>query len=464
MSRAIKERIKNLIIFILIVAGILQVGILLGYQSQWTPTNFILGLFNRPVQISDTDARKSLFMPNRLILSDGLKFCIIDKDNEIYNVLWAETQKDLDSIEKGAVSLKSSSEKWDKLIEKKGIVIDFGYPMKPELLKWLLDAAEMDMDIPDIHKIMINPDIMDPDTAVIYICDSNGKVYVSDPVIFGASQKLEEAYATVSENQGYRLYNTFRSANIDSALKAPGDILYVVSSPKYWPYNEYSCKIPAKAEKSDELAMIVLGNEKDRYNKSKNSRDMIQFEYSNNIYRLYPDGSLTYQYLGTTDSTGNEGIGSALLNAYLFVNRINQLSDSAADIVLSDIEPNRQGVFNISFDYYLNGMPVRFGSEVQSGNGVNLAHAVNITADSKRVLTCDWLLRDFIQSGKENYNDRFIDLMNTTGQSFGEMMINNVITGYFINSTDDRKIVPKMLIELKDKTIVPIEMPLEKGD
>jgi len=210
--------------------------------------------------------------------------------------------------------------------------------------------------------------------------------------------------------------------------------------------------------------MIVLGNEKDRYNKSKNSRDMIQFEYSNNIYRLYPDGSLTYQYLGTTDSTGNEGIGSALLNAYLFVNRINQLSDSAADIVLSDIEPNRQGVFNISFDYYLNGMPVRFGSEVQSGNGVNLAHAVNITADSKRVLTCDWLLRDFIQSGKENYNDRFIDLMNTTGQSFGEMMINNVITGYFINSTDDRKIVPKMLIELKDKTIVPIEMPLEKGD
>ena len=86
MSRVLKERIKNLIIFILIVAGIFQVGILLGYQSQWTPTDFIFGLF-KPLPINDTDARAKLFTPNRLILSDGEKFCVIGKDNEIYNNL-----------------------------------------------------------------------------------------------------------------------------------------------------------------------------------------------------------------------------------------------------------------------------------------------------------------------------------------------------------------------------------------
>jgi len=150
------------------------------------------------------------------------------------------------------------------------------------------------------------------------------------------------------------------------------------------------------------------------------------------------------------------------LNAYKFVSRINQLSDSAADIVLADIEQTRQGVYDISFDYYLNGMPVRFGSDVQAGNGNKLVHAISIQADSVRVLKCEWLLRDFIQSGKGNYNDRFVDLMNLTGQSFGEMKINDVLTGYFIKSTSDEKLAPSMLIELKNKTMVQIEMP--KGD
>jgi hypothetical protein len=467
MSRVLKERIKNLIISILIVMGILQVGILLGYQSQWTPTDFIFGLF-KPLQISDTDtAREKLFTPNRLILSDGVKFCIIGKDNDIYKSLWTETQNDLSNIVTGTVSLKSSSENWDKLIEKKGIIIDFSYSIKPAFLKWFLGVTEMGRDLPDIRKILINPNIEDPDTGVIYICDSDEKVYVSDTVIFRTAN-FDEAFTAISDNNGYRLYNSFRSANIDTIQGAPGDILFVNSGPRYWPYYEYNCRIPAKAEKSDELAMIVLGNEKDRYNKSKNNAEMIQFEYVNNIYRLYPDGSLTYQYLGTTVSSGKDAIGSALLNAYIFVNRINQLSDTAADIVLTDIEETNQGIFDISFDYYLKGMPVRLGTDVQvESGGKQLVHAINITADSKRVLTCEWLLRDFTQSGKHDYNDRFTELMSLTGLTFDEiktMKINNVITGYSIKSKSDEKLVPNMMIEFKDKKMVQIEMPVEKGD
>jgi hypothetical protein len=467
MSRALKERIKNIIILILVVAGILQVGILVGYQSQWTPTNFIRGLLNPPLQISisDVEARERLFTPNRLILSNGEKLCVINKADEIYENLWVKVQGELQSIVKGAVSVKSYSEIWDSLVVKKGIIIDFGYPIKPELLKWFLGEPKMNMDIPDILKILINPDIVDPNTGVIYICDSNGKVYESDTVIFGTGLNLDEEYVSVSGSGKYRLYNTFRSANIDTAQDAPGDILFVNSSPRYWTYYEYSCRIPARAMKSYEFAMIVLGNEKDRYNVSKSKTDdMIQYEY-NSIYRFYSDGCLTYQNPDTVDSSGKEGMSSALLNTYKFINRINQLSDSAADIVLTDIETDktRQGVYDISFDYYLKGMPVRFGSDVRVGNGDKLVHAVNIQADSKKVLKCEWLLRDFTQSGKNNYNDRFIDLMSLTKHSFDEkkLNINDVLTGYFIESTRNEQLAPKMLIELKDKSTVQIEMPME---
>ncbi len=465
MSRALHERIKNLIIFILIVSGILQVGILLGYQSQWTPTNFIWGLINRPPQISDEEAISRLFTPSRLILSNGVILYIIHKEDDVYQKLWDETQNDLRSLANGTVSLKSSNENWDDLILKKGIIIDVGYPMTPELLKWFLDVPKMNMDIPDILKVMINPDIMDPDTGVIYICDSNEKVYESGTFTFGPELNFENVYASVSGNERYRSYTTLKGANIADTLKAPGDILFVNSPPKYWPYYEYRDTIPERAEKDDEFARDVLGTEKDRYIISRN-RDMTQYEYGNNIYRFYADGCLTYQNLDEADTSIKEGMGSALLNAYKFIDKINQLSDSAADIMLTNIEPDKvnQGIYNISFDYYLNGMPVKFGPDVRAGNGDQLAHAINIQADGKKVLKCEWLLKDFAQSAKGNYNDRFVELMNTTKHGYDKIKINNVITGYFIKSAGDQKLMPMMLIELKDKSMVEIEMPVEKGD
>ena len=481
MSRALYERIKNLIILILVVAGILQVGILVGYQSQWTPTNFIWGLFNPPLQMSDEEVRDRLFTPSRLILSNGEKLCAVDKTDEIYGNIWKEAQNDLRSAEKGTGGLKLSGKMWDNLIVKKGIVIDIGYPMKPELLKWFLGADKMNIDTPDILKIMINPDIVDTGTGVIYICDSSKRVYESGTVVFGTGPDLEQVYASVFGNEKYRLYNTLRSANIDTAIGAAGDILFVNSGQKYWPYYEYNCKIPVKVKKSDEFARILLGNEKDRYKvinskaddmtryanssvSSSKANDMIQYEYDNNIYRYYSDGYLTYQYLDTAYSSEKEGMTGALLNAYNFIYRINQLSDSTAEIILTNIAEMRQGVYNISFDYYLNGLPARLGPDIRAGNGNKPEHAINIQADSKRILKCDWLLRDFNQTGKNNYNDRLLDVMSLAGNEFDarKMEIDDVLTGYYIESENDEKLMPKLLIELKDKTTIQIEMP--KGD
>ena len=71
MSQALKERLKNYIIIMLILTGIAQVGILFGYQNQGTPTNFIMGLFGNTGRISDNAARDMLFAPDRIIMSGG---------------------------------------------------------------------------------------------------------------------------------------------------------------------------------------------------------------------------------------------------------------------------------------------------------------------------------------------------------------------------------------------------------
>ena len=143
MSRLIRERIKTVCILILIVAGLLQVGILLGYQNQGTPISFLLGLFKEKAPISGTTAREKLFVPDALVLSDeGKSHWILDKNSVFYNDLWDEAKQGLYKIASGTAGLKASDEKWGDVVAKRGFIIDFGYMMMPELLEWFLGISE----------------------------------------------------------------------------------------------------------------------------------------------------------------------------------------------------------------------------------------------------------------------------------------------------------------------------------
>lgn len=469
MGRLMKERFKTICIFILIVAGALQVGIQWGYQNQGTPISFLSGFFSRGIQINNTVAREKLFIPDRLILSEGgLSHWIIDRDSDFYGGLWNEARHGLASIATKEVSLKASDEKWGDVAEKRGFIIDFGYTMKPELLNWFLGVIEKNQELPDVYKLMIKPDIVNENTSTFYIYSTDGKVYISEPIVYEERvNNMEDILSDVNgnEKQNYRNYHTFRGDKIDKTMGAEPDVLYVLGSPKYWPYFEFSSKPPAKGKREDELTEIVLGNDKDRYNKSYNE-NTIQFTYGSNIYRYYKDGYLTYQYLGSTETSGKVDIGKALLNAYKFVARINDLSESAADIILTGVVENPQGIFSFSFDYRLMGMPVKLEMSMKDENNKKLVHTINIQANNERVLKCEWLLRDFVQGTKRSYNDRFIDmdLMGLTGLVFDEMHIKDMRPGYYIDSTYANVLKPMLLIDMKDKTSFQIEMPIEKGD
>lgn len=466
MSRLMKERLKTICIFIFSILGLLQVGILWGYQNQGTPTSFIMRIFNGSAQISSTDARERLFIPDRLILSSGGKSrYILDEDNNFYDGLWDEAKQGLSSIASGTASLKATNEEWGKVAEKKGFIIDFGYTMTPELLKWFLGTGLEKQELPVIFKIMVKPDIIDKNMSTFYICSTDNKVYISDLIRNERTKSLDDILTAVSENEGqeYRDYYTFRGSKIDGLMGAEPDVLYVSASPSYWPYFEYSSKPPARAEKREDLAVIVLGAEKDRYGMSE-ANDTIQFTYGNNIYSYYTDGYLTYRYLGNADSSGKGEIGKALLNAYKFVARINEISEPTADIVLTSVQEKQAGVFGFSFDYRLKGMPVKVKVDMKYGNVQSLEHAINIQADSRRVLKCEWFLRDFIQNAKVGYNDRFTDVLGPTGMDYLDMKIQDMRSGYFINSSSDIVLKPMLLIKMKDESDLQIDMLPEKGD
>ena len=468
MGFSMKERLKTILILALVFTGILQVGILWVYQNEGTPTGFLLGFFGRNTQISDKVTRERLFVPDRLILSSGRQDnWLLKSGDEYFGDLWEEAKQGLYAIASGELGLRVSSEDWGDLIEKRGFIIDFGYSIKPGLLRWFLGTGDKSGDLPDIRKIMVKPDILNERVLTFYIYSSGSRVYVSEPsetggdtVVFGEVMD----YVSKESGKEFLSYDTFRGAKIDKAMGAEPDVLNVTDSPGYWKYREYSGRPPSKGEDKEELAQIVLGNEKERYNISTIDENTVQFNYGDNIYKYYSDGYFTYGYLGSPDLSGSGKFGDALHNTYKFIDGINKLAARPADIVLTSAEEIRQGIFEFSFDYRLDGLAVEVDVEKKDESGVKLVHAINITADSKRVLKCEGLLREFTKGGESYYNESFMDLAKKTGRSGLEMHIQDMRPGYYIGSTDIELLKPTLIIHMKDGSILTVKMPRrEKG-
>jgi hypothetical protein len=460
-----KERLKTISIIFLIIMGITQVGILWSYQSQGTPTGFFTGLFGLKTGqvISDKVVRERLFEPDRLILSDGSSsYWIVGDNRREYSALWNEAKNGLNKIVSGDAKLTKLEDSWGSVAEKRGALIDFGYVMNSELLAWLLGAVNPSQDIPDIRKVMINRDITNEYTSIFYIYSSDGTVYSSQPIRYDEAMNLFEVIDNVSLVS--RKYSSLAAGKIAKENDEP-DVLYAVA--QYWRYNELSL-LPAISGGSggngDELASVIIGAEKDRYNKRIISGNTIQFSYGDNIYRYYEDGYMTYRYLRDTYPSGKGQIGKALLNAYKFIAEINDRIENTGDIALTSVKSVSEGVYEFGFDYKAYGMPVRVNIDSKDVNSEKLDHAIIVQADSSRVLKCDWLLRTFAKGGQSNYNDRFIDLLESAGKFFPDLSIQDVYTCYVIDSSGKELLKPVLLIKIKGEGDLVIEMIAEKGD
>lgn len=465
MSHKLKERLKAIIIYILAITGLIQVGILWSYQNQGTPTSFLNGLFNRTPQINNQTASEKLFVPDRFILTDGSStHWVIDPANSHYKSLWDEASKELYQAVSGKVGITRTAEKWSDIIETKSFLIDFGYSLKPDLLSWFLSVDGAPKQFPDIKKMLIKPDIVDENSITLYICDDNGYVYASDPVNWGKAGELDGLLNDITDSEGrYRDYWTFSGTNIGEGMDEP-DAIYVIGAPKYWPYFNISMSTYAALNNEDELAGMILGYEKDRYSKSRDDSNTIEFGYGSNIYRYYTDSYLTYRYLGSTEYTEKKGVGEALINAYKLIARIQSALKMSSDIRLTGIDENSDGSCTFGFDYRLNGMPVKVSVGSKDAGGAKLEHAISITADSKRVLECDWLLREFAQGKNANYNDRFMDLLDFNGINFTDLSIRDIAAGYFVGSTDEGTLEPALIVRQKNKDDLLLNMVPETGD
>lgn len=465
MSRELKERLKAVLIFVLVITGLLQVGILWSYQNQGTPFSFLSTFFSKDIQVSNQAIREKLFIPGRLAISNGGNdYWILSDDHAHYWKFFNEVTAGLSKILTGNVELKATDEKWEDIITRRGIIVDFGFSMEPGLLGWFLGTGSPVQDIPRFSKLVVKKDIVREDTGTFYIRGDDGAVYSTPQIRYEQAVNLQNVIIKLEEGSKskYRKYKTLAGSRLNKPDDEP-DVFYVVSSPRYWPYKILSAHLPAAAENEEALAKAILGEEEGRYNKYTYNDDMIQYTYGSNIYRYYSDGYLTYRYLGSADTSGTRA-GEALMNAYKFIAGADMLKGPDTEIILSSVERKAGGIYEFGFDYQVDGLTVRTEYDMKDGSGRKLEHAIRILADGRRVLECDWLIRSFRVENTRKYNDRLLELMAKEGILWRNLNISDIDTGYYIRSSQDTVLEPALIITANERFRVYLDMVAEEGE
>ncbi len=480
-----KEKVKSIILVILILTSLVQVGILWVYQSHRFPFSFFSTVFGRNSIEDNTDieqkARKEVLIPYRIIVSNGNNVHWLLKENEeIFHILWDEGLEYVKrALSEGGGQIVDFNI-WDKLVVSKSFAFEFKKGIKSNLVKWFLNIpiASYAEHSESIRKIMILPDEDINKNNTLYILTNKNLYKYILP--FQKNNMSKEEYGKIVSrlelDRNLIKYNIITGIDPNRQLpfKIPSDVLCVIKGPQYKNYASVTYSFGGKAFNIEEKAEIILGNEKESYDRYIIDRyDTLVFKNLNNTYRLYSDGMLEYKYTPGAAEQDKGDIGSAFKKAYIFINRIkNYLLDSDATIYLTNIKEDNPNYYEFVFNYMVDGYPVCIDYKLKymDNDGGNLKNAITIKVDSKRIIECDWLLISIDKNKDEKeYNVYFQYMLDEISKKYGkqkysDFAIENTMVAYLIDSGYRRKTDPVWIIEKPDDSYYYVPIIQKKDD
>ena len=133
-----------------------------------------------------------------------------------------------------------------------------------------------------------------------------------------------------------------------------------------------------------------------------------------------------------------------------------------------------KGYYEFTFDYILNNTPVFINYNSKSQDKALINNAVTITANSKRVINCWWLIKKFTQGNEtgQYYVDfsSFISLLDNMFQdneslNFKNFSIEDISVSYEVKSgSENQSLEPVWVITTKNNDYYAIPMRKKKGD
>lgn len=429
----VKEFFKTTILTLVIFLSIAQIGMLWSYQNYGIPFRFFQDMFGTKIVNSFITIKKhkeDFIMPKRIVVSNKLEqsYWSITEENEIYKLMWKEARSYLirilnySDLQSGIEVISKNI--WGELLKEQIIMYEFEARYDQNTFRTLLNLAESNSEKPKgLYKIIISPDDrserkgdnnsnnIDNDKIYMYILDKHDLYKVK--LNIGYKNKPKSwynyivRYCTEKKLKKYKLANKYFSDEAIDLFNVKDDVLISLKEDEGKKINSVEIQIPSKVTNINSMSKEVLGNELEKYVTYISNDKSIIFQNLNSNYKISKNGCLNYRLKGGGRKTDKGSESIALEKALDFLEKMKKIiSITDAKIVLSNIKEDYNS-FNFEFDYKVAGLPVLLQDKYK------IKKAINIKANEKSVLECEWIIRSFkIQENYKLYNEFFITLIN----------------------------------------------------
>ena len=475
MRKDKKERIKNRILIILIVASVIQLGIHWNMQTQGLPFHFIGGIFatnGRTTNLDVESLREQYFSPKAIMVSISTSYWKLDERDPQFEKIWGDIRDNyLPSIVKQKPDKVLPKEEWAAITGGRCIRIDLDTIWPSEIIYWLAEAKPFDnKGFEGIKSIVITPQ-QDVNESVNTVFIFDEKQIYQYQVDIKNVYLAKRYYTNLADEISTRNKPTLRLLSLVSNFTSDKDIFVALNDGNGSAFSAINTRIPDEIvlnrdniENYNIQGNILLDQKESLSASYTDYSGYVMFTDTENLYRLYDDGFLEYKYIPSI-SSNQDNISAAFKHAVTFLEQRRHLVGEAQIFLKSISKENNY--YKMEFDYKLEGVPIYYTENRE----YEISSPITIKANSERILECRWVIRYFTQFDKSiNYNMNFADLLNKQILSaYPEILeskdrfFKRIEPGYIfeLNDSDSVLLAPNWIISTDSKNyIIPL---LRKG-
>lgn len=486
MKRIRIESIKSLLLIVLVVLSLIQVGILWYYQNHRLPISFLSTLYTMLNQKSPPDLsnlKEEAILPASIIVSDeyGASRWVLYSENAHFRELGIEAYSYIQNVLSNDFNQKPEklpADLWNSI--SRPFIFEMGSSMDIDTIKFLsnLKKTASPNAPPGISRMIVDPWSDQNGRNTLYFLFDNVIYKYTVPFIKNGfnADSYEKLLTSLAKDKNNVNYNFYKDIDPYRGLGYPikPDAPIVVKEPYktvipgisgYVPdnlvlkYNENGDPNPSL------IAKTLLGDDLKNYDQPEtDSHGTVTLKNANNIYKQHKNGLMEYTYWSQSPVDDRGDLKLALEKVFEFIYEKQELMSKAKNyrlVLKSESLAQDKKAYEFKFDYIVKGIPVVTVGTASNGSK-QIQSAVSIQANSKGVVGCRWLVRNFkVQDAQKahNYNlsfDKFLvnyksaynELKGSKGISITE--IRRVYIGS--DQPEEHMLPPAWSLKMEDQT------------
>lgn len=451
-----KNKITNLVIFLLIAAAVFQTGEL--WLGNTYSHNFFYSLFTSARRNSGTtEDIYEIIEPEKTVVGYGnKKFNMLYSNSENNSIIDLSEQIIKDALINGKYSALEELN-WNEYIEGKAVILEYPFVVsaKEYIKGYAVTNDEFTQNVKNLNYIVIVPSGGNGETTECYFIDETTSE--AGVLTVNSSEQSAALYNAIQTMQ----YSDNKSIEYISTVQSGLNIFGSIYVPQ-WNDGAYEYKLLEKTnsfEKDGTTDVSVI--EANANNFLGNYIAASEITDVNGIYTIssddlvvkyYENGVLEYYNYDVDSSSAEQTLAEAYTISDEFIKKDTGITN---DLYLSGAETRNDGLV-FYYDYSVDNIPIVISEKTAEETG--MSHAVEVVVSNKNVKRYKRITYKY--SLNDEYTDEMnIDIisawdnaiMNYTGNDT-ITSINDMYIGYYDDNSD--KLGIYWFTELNNKLIV----------